>query len=71
MTSFDDLLSQVPITQIAEKLGVDENTATTAVKAALPTLLGGLQANTAQPEGAASWAAAARAEASAARSARH
>jgi hypothetical protein len=54
MTSFDDLLSQVPIAQIAEKLGVDENTATTAVKAALPTLLGGLRANTAQPEGAAS-----------------
>jgi uncharacterized protein YidB (DUF937 family) len=45
MTSFDDLLSQVPVSQIAEKLGVDENTATTAVKAALPTLLGGLQAD--------------------------
>ncbi|MFE7796496.1 DUF937 domain-containing protein [Nocardia sp. NPDC057440] len=54
MTSFDDLLSQVPIAQIAEKLGVDESTATNAVEAALPTLLGGLQANATQPEGAAS-----------------
>lgn len=54
MTSFDDLLSQVPIAQIAAKLGVDESTATNAVKAALPTLLGGLQANATQPEGAAS-----------------
>lgn len=54
MTSFDDLLSQVPIGQIAAKLGVDESTATNAVKAALPTLLGGLQANATQPDGAAS-----------------
>lgn len=54
MTSFDDLLSQVPIAQIADKLGVDQATATTAVQAALPTLLGGLQANAAQPQGAAS-----------------
>ncbi|KIA60446.1 DUF937 domain-containing protein [Nocardia vulneris] len=54
MTSFDDLLSQVPIAQIAEKLGVDQNTATAAVSAALPTLLGGLQANATKPEGAAS-----------------
>lgn len=54
MTSFDDLLSQVPIAQIADQLGVDQATATTAVQAALPTLLGGLQANAAQPQGAAS-----------------
>ncbi|MFI9506058.1 DUF937 domain-containing protein [Nocardia sp. NPDC052566] len=55
MTSFDDLLSQVPIGQIADKLGVDKDTATNAVKAALPTLLGGLQAKTGeQPEGVAS-----------------
>ncbi|MFE3542578.1 DUF937 domain-containing protein [Nocardia sp. NPDC059177] len=53
MTSFDDLLSQVPIAQIADQLGVDQATATTAVTAALPTLLGGLQANAAQPQGAA------------------
>ncbi|MFD6273360.1 DUF937 domain-containing protein, partial [Nocardia asteroides] len=54
MTSFDDLLSQVPIAQIADQLGVDQATATNAVQAALPTLLGGLQANAAEPQGAAS-----------------
>ncbi|WP_433196101.1 DUF937 domain-containing protein [Nocardia sp. CA-107356] len=54
MTSFDELLSQVPIAQIAEKLGVDQDTATNAVKAAMPTLLGGLQARATEPEGAAS-----------------
>ncbi|UGT53199.1 DUF937 domain-containing protein [Nocardia asteroides] len=54
MTSFDDLLSQVPIAQIADQLGVDQATATTAVQAALPTLLGGLQANASEPQGAAS-----------------
>ncbi|WP_330252027.1 DUF937 domain-containing protein [Nocardia sp. NBC_00565] len=58
MTSFDDLLSQVPIAQIADKLGVDQATATNAVKAALPTLLGGLQAKATEPEGAASLAGA-------------
>ncbi|MFI5780224.1 DUF937 domain-containing protein [Nocardia sp. NPDC051570] len=46
MTSFDDLLSQVPIGQIAGKLGVDEATARDAVNKALPVLLGGLQAKT-------------------------
>ncbi|GGK58849.1 DUF937 domain-containing protein [Nocardia camponoti] len=54
MTSFDDLLSQVPIAQIASQLGVDNATATSAIQAALPTLLGGLQANAAEPQGAAS-----------------
>lgn len=54
MTSFDDLLSQVPIAQIADQLGVDQATATTAVQAALPTLLGGLKVNAAEPQGAAS-----------------
>lgn len=34
MTSFDDLLSQVPVAQIAEKLGAYEGTASDAVKKA-------------------------------------
>ncbi|MFI6870420.1 DUF937 domain-containing protein [Nocardia sp. NPDC050406] len=53
MTSFDDLLSQVPVSQIATKLGVDEATANTAIKAAIPVLLGGLQAKASNPEAAA------------------
>ncbi|MFC7447797.1 DUF937 domain-containing protein [Rhodococcus daqingensis] len=54
MASLDDLLSQIPISQIATKLGVDENTASAAVKAAIPTLVGGLEANAQDPAGAAS-----------------
>ncbi|MFX0573923.1 DUF937 domain-containing protein [Nocardia nepalensis] len=51
MTSFDDLLSQVPLAQIADKSGVDQATATNAVKAALPTLLSGVWAEATEPEG--------------------
>jgi hypothetical protein len=54
MASIDDLLSQIPINQIARQLGVDEATAETAVKSALPTLVGGLGANAEDPIGAAS-----------------
>lgn len=50
MTSFDDLLSNVPVAQIADKLGVDEATATTAINAAIPVLLGGFQAQAGNPE---------------------
>lgn len=52
MTSFDDLLSQVPVSQIASKLGVDEATANTAIQSAIPVLLGGLQAKASNPEAA-------------------
>ncbi|MFC4603526.1 DUF937 domain-containing protein [Rhodococcus kronopolitis] len=54
MASIDDLLSQIPIGQIAAKLGVDEATAETAVRTAIPTLVGGLEANSQDPAGAAS-----------------
>lgn len=37
MASLDELISQVPIDQVAQKLGVDTATAETAVRAALPT----------------------------------
>ncbi|MEU0502949.1 DUF937 domain-containing protein [Nocardia sp. NPDC005998] len=49
MTPFDDLLSQVPIAQLADKLGVDQPAATNAVKVALPTAFGGLPANATEP----------------------
>lgn len=54
MPSLDELLSQIPVDQIARRLGVDEQTAATAVRAALPTLVGGLEANTRNPDGATS-----------------
>lgn len=54
MASLDDLLSQIPIDQIAQQLGVDQATAETAVKSALPTLVSGLGANADSEAGAAS-----------------
>lgn len=54
MASLDELLAQIPIGQIASKLGVDEDTARSAVTRALPTLVGGLEANAQDPAGAAS-----------------
>lgn len=54
MAFLDDLMSQIPIGQIAQQLGVDEQTAATAVQSALPTLVGGLRANAQDPNGAAS-----------------
>lgn len=54
MASLDELISQVPIDQVAQKLGVDSATAETAVRAALPTLVGGLDANAQDAAGAAS-----------------
>ncbi|PVU83173.1 hypothetical protein DDP54_09385 [Cellulomonas sp. WB94] len=58
MTSIDELLAQVPLDQLAAKLGVDEATARQAVTAALPALVGGLHANAQDPAGAASLASA-------------
>ncbi|MGN5238526.1 DUF937 domain-containing protein [Rhodococcus sp. SJ-3] len=54
MASLDELISQVPIDQVARELGVDTATAETAVRAALPTLVGGLDANAQDTAGAAS-----------------
>ncbi|MGC0362450.1 hypothetical protein ABH922_000434 [Rhodococcus sp. 27YEA15] len=54
MASLDDLLTHIPIDQIAQRLGVDQATAESAVRSALPTLVGGLGANAQDPSGAAS-----------------
>jgi len=53
MSTIDDLLSQLPIDQIASRLGVDPQTAQAAVEHALPALLGGLHANAQNPASAA------------------
>lgn len=58
MTAVDDLLGQLPMGELAGKLGVDEATAEQAAKTALPTLLAGLQANAEDPAGAQSLQAA-------------
>lgn len=54
MTAVDDILSQIPMSQLAARLGVDEATARQAAQQAIPSLLGGLQANAQDPGGAAS-----------------
>ncbi|CAG7605084.1 DUF937 domain-containing protein [Leucobacter soli] len=50
--NLDDLLGQIPIGDIAADFGVDESTASAAVKQALPGLLGGLAVNAGDEEGA-------------------
>jgi hypothetical protein len=54
MTDLNDLLSQIPMDQLARQLGVDEGTAEQAARQALPALLGGMQANAQDPAGATS-----------------
>src|SRR3954471_22294665 len=58
MTAVDDILSSIPLTDLAKRLGVDEKTAEQATRQALPALLGGIQANTDDPGGASSFASA-------------
>ena len=55
-TMTNDLLSQLqgaPLQQISQQLGIDQGTASQAVGAALPLLMGALGKNASQPEGAA------------------
>jgi hypothetical protein len=58
MASYDEILGQVPLQQLASQLGVDESEVEQAARTALPALLGGLQANAADPAGAQSLASA-------------
>ncbi|HEY5786093.1 MAG TPA: DUF937 domain-containing protein [Microlunatus sp.] len=58
MSSIDDILASIPINSLADQLGVDPATAESAVREALPALVGGMQANAADPQGAASLAGA-------------
>jgi hypothetical protein len=54
MSATDDILSQIPLDQLAEQLGVDEASAERAARSAIPALLGGMGANAQDPDGAAS-----------------
>ncbi|MEP6651331.1 MAG: DUF937 domain-containing protein [Lapillicoccus sp.] len=54
MSEIDEILSQVPMDQVAAALGVDQGEAEEATRTAIPALLGGMQANAADPAGAAS-----------------
>jgi hypothetical protein len=54
MSAIDDLLSAIPMDELAGRLGVDPATAEDAARKALPALLGGMEANAQDPAGAAS-----------------
>ena len=49
MAAYDDIASRLPIDQIAAQLGEDPAEVERAVHTVLPALLGGLQANAADP----------------------
>jgi hypothetical protein len=53
-TAVDDLLSEIPIDQLAGRLGADSGTTEEVIRTALPALLGGMEANAQDPAGAAS-----------------
>ena len=54
MASLDELMRQIPMGDVAARLGVDEPTARAAVEQALPALVSGMEANAKDPGGAAS-----------------
>lgn len=56
MSAVDEILSQVDLNQLAQQVGADPAEVEQAARTALPALLGGLDANAADPAGAASLA---------------
>ena len=54
MAAIDDILQSLPIDQLAQQVGADPQEVQQAAQAALPALLGGLQANAQDPGGASS-----------------
>jgi hypothetical protein len=53
MSQYDELLSAIPVAQLAKQVGAEESEVSSAVQQVLPALVGGLSANARQPEGAA------------------
>lgn len=51
MSAVDEILSSVDVNQLAQQVGSDPGEVEQAARAALPALLGGLQANAADPAG--------------------
>lgn len=56
MSAVDEILAQVDLGQLAQRVGADHAEVEHAARTALPALLGGLDANAADPAGAASLA---------------
>lgn len=45
MNDFDELLTQIPVADIARRIGVDQDVAADAIRQVVPGLVGGMQAN--------------------------
>lgn len=45
MAALDDILAQIPVADIASRVGIDEGTAAAAIGQILPSLVGGMKAN--------------------------
>lgn len=58
MSEINELISQIPMSEVAAQLGVDEQTARQAVETAVPALVQGMDANAQDPAGARSLASA-------------
>lgn len=58
MSAVDDIVSQLPMADLADKVGSDPQTTESAVRSVLPALLGGLHANAQDPAAASSLAGA-------------
>ncbi|MCH1882446.1 DUF937 domain-containing protein [Agrococcus sp. ARC_14] len=58
MSEIQQLIGQMPVQQIAQQAGVDEDQARQAIEAIVPALVGGMQANAHDPSGAQSLAGA-------------
>ncbi len=58
MGAYDEIIDQVPIDQLADRLGVSSDEVRQAAENALPALLGGLEANASDPAAADSLLAA-------------
>jgi hypothetical protein len=56
MTTIDELVGQIPIDQVARRLGVSQDEAEQLTRQALPALVGGMEANAKDPGGASSLA---------------
>ena len=54
MAALDDILGALPADQISQQVGASPDEVRTAAQAVLPALLGGLQANAGDPDGAGS-----------------
>ncbi len=50
-SSFDDLLSQIPVGDIAKQVGIDPSVAESAISQILPTLVSGMAANAKDSKG--------------------